>query len=64
MANKIIDINPYQGGKAARSNARYLKHDAYKYLEDYKPLRKPVLKLIAKVSKKIDEFMAEIAKKI
>ena len=53
MANKIVDINPFNGGKAAKANTRYLRADAYKYLEDYKPLRKPVLKLIPKVFKSI-----------
>lgn len=53
MANKIVDINPFRGGKAARANTKYLKADAAEYLSDYKPLRKPVLNLIPKVFKSV-----------
>jgi hypothetical protein len=53
MANKIVDINPFSGGKASKANTRYLKADAAEYLSDYKPLRKPVLNLIPKVFKSV-----------
>jgi hypothetical protein len=53
MANKIIDINPFSRGKASTANTRYLKGDAQLYINDYKPLRKPVLSLIPKVFKSV-----------
>jgi len=53
MANKIVDINPFRGGKAAKYNSNYLEYAAYDYLADFKPLRKPVLNLIPKVFKNV-----------
>lgn len=53
MANKIVDINPFRGGKAAKYNSEYLDKTAYDYLADFKPLRKPVLTLIPKVFKNV-----------
>jgi hypothetical protein len=54
MANKIIDINPYGGGKASKANQLLLMDDAKEYLKKYKPLRSPVLKLVPNVFKSFE----------